>query len=494
MISYWIEGLKIALTPSNLLLMLIGTVGGIIVGALPGVTSSMGIILLLPFTFYLDPKSALLMLAGMYSGSMFGGSISAILLGVPGTPSAAATLLDGYPLGKQGKAGKAILTALIASTSGGILSGIVLVILAPELAKFALKFSPADYFSLSLFGLTIIASVSGRNVLKGLVSGLFGLFLATVGIENIRGSERFTLGIPALTAGFELLPVLIGVFAISEILGGLEEGKREEVQHGISSILLSKEELKSIVIPILVGALIGIVIGVIPGTGGTIATFLAYNQLKNWSRKRDKFGTGIVEGVAVVECANNAVTGGALVPTLALGVPGDVVTAVMLGAMVLIGVKPGPLLFQSSPDLVYAFFGGWFIIQFMMLFTGLLATFTAPYILRVPKRVLLPIILVFAIVGSFAIRNSLYDVNIAILFGLIGYLMRKHGFPETPLIIGIILGPMAEQNLNRALTISKNDWSVLVRSPISLTLLILAVLSITFSMISTRKSLKGKEG
>lgn len=491
MISYWLEGIKIALEPYNLLLMLIGTVGGIIVGALPGITSSMGIILLLPFTFYLDPKSALLMLAGMYSGSMFGGSISAILLGVPGTPSAAATLLDGHPLGKQGKAGKAILTALIASTSGGILSGITLALLAPELASFALKFSPADYFSLSIFGLTIIASVSGKNILKGLVSGLFGLFLATVGIENIRGSERFTFGISALTAGFELLPVLIGVFAVSEILFGLEKRNMEErIQHQVSAILLSKEELKSIIIPILVGAIIGIIIGVIPGTGGTIATFLAYNQLKNWSKKKEKFGTGIVEGVAVVECANNAVTGGALVPTLALGVPGDVVTAVMLGAMILIGVKPGPLLFQTSPNLVYSFFAGWFIIQFLMLVTGFIFTFSAPYILKVPKKVLMPIVLVFAIIGSFAIRNSLYDVGVTMVFGLIGYFMKKQGFPETPLIIGIILGPMAEQNLNRALIISQNDWSIFIRSPISLTLLILSVLSILLSLLSIKKESK----
>lgn len=488
MIEYWLEGIKIAIDPQNLLLMLIGTVGGIIVGGLPGITSSMGVILLLPFTFYLDPKSALLMLAGMYSGSMFGGSISAILLGVPGTPSAAVTLLDGYPLAQKGKAGKAILTALIASTTGGILSGITLALLAPQLAAFALKFSPADYFSLSIFGLTIIASVSGRNILKGLVSGLFGLFLATVGIENIRGSERFTLGIPALTAGFELLPVLIGIFAMSEILLNLEErGKEEKVQHKISEVFLSREELRAIIIPILVGAVIGILIGVIPGTGGTIATFLAYNQLRSWSKNKEKFGTGILEGVAVVECTNNAVTGGALVPALALGIPGDVVTAVMLGAMVLIGIKPGPLLFQTSPELVYSFFAGWFVIQFIMLLTGFVSTFLASFILRVPKNILMPIILVFAIIGSFAIRNSLYDVGVAVTFGLIGYFMTKQGFPKTPLIIGLILGPMAEQNLNRALILSRNDWSIFIKSPISLTLLISSCLSILFAVISLRR-------
>ncbi len=488
MLDYWLEGLKIAIQPINLILMLIGTIGGIIVGALPGVTSSMGIILLLPFTYYLDPKSALLMLAGMYAGSMFGGSISAILLGVPGTPSAAATLIDGYPLGRQGKGGKAIQTALYASTVGGILSGIVLVFLAPELARFALKFSPADYFSLSIFGLTIIASVSGRYLVKGIIAGILGLFISTVGVENIRGSTRFTFGIPALTAGFELLPVLIGIFAVAEILLELEQRGREyKIQHTLTSSFLSREEFKSILIPILVGAVIGIFIGVIPGTGGTIATFLAYNEFRRWSKNKEKFGEGALEGVAVVECANNAVTGGALVPTLALGVPGDVVTAVMLGAMILIGVRPGPLLFQARPDLIYSFFAGWFIIQFMMLGTGFISSMTAPYILKIPKKILMPIILVFAIIGSFAIRNSLYDVSVAIILGLIGYFMRKHNFPQAPLVLGVILGPMAETNLNRALILSGNDWSILVRSPISLTLLILSVLSIIFAIISFRR-------
>ncbi|MCS7202587.1 MAG: tripartite tricarboxylate transporter permease [Dictyoglomus sp.] len=491
MVNYWLEGLKIAIQPNNLILMLIGTIGGIIVGALPGVTSSMGIILLLPFTYYLDPKSAMLMLAGMYSGSMFGGSISAILLGVPGTPSASATLLDGYPLGKQGKGGKAILTALYASTAGGILSGIVLVFLAPELAKFALRFSPVDYFALSIFGLTIIASVSGRYLVKGLIAGILGLFISTVGVENIRGSTRFTFGIPALTAGFELLPVLIGVFAIAEILLELEQREKEyKIQHTLTSSFLSWEEIKSLLIPILVGAVIGITIGIIPGTGGTIATYLAYNELRRWSKNKQKFGKGAIEGVAVVECANNAVTGGALVPTLALGVPGDVVTAVMLGAMILIGVRPGPLLFQARPDLIYSFFAGWFIIQFMMLGTGFISSLTAPYILKIPKNILMPIVLVFAIIGSFAIRNSLYDVAVAIIFGLIGYFMRKHNFPQAPLVLGVILGPMAETNLNRALILSRNDWSILVRSPISLTLLILSVLSIVFAVISFRKESK----
>lgn len=492
MLHFFIDGLKIALQMQNLLYMMIGTLGGIIIGALPGATSSMGIILLLPFTYYMDPKSALMMLAGMYSGSMFGGSISAILVGVPGTPSASATLLDGYPLAKQGKAGKAISAALIASVAGGLLSGIALVFLSVPLANFALKFAPVDYFSLAIFGLTIIASVSGKYMIKGLIAGLAGLFISTVGIENIQGSERFTFGIPALTSGFDLIPVLIGVFAIAEILSEIENKSSPVIQHSLSANFLSGIELKSILIPILVGSIIGILIGVIPGTGGTIATFLAYNELRRWSKKRENFGKGALEGVAVCESSNNAVTGGALVPTLALGVPGDVVTAVMLGAMVLIGVKPGPLLFQSNPDIVYSFFAGWFIIQLMMLVLGFFSIISAPYILKIPKNILMPAVLVFAIIGSFAIRNSLYDVTVAITFGIVGYFMKKHSFPQAPLVLGVILGPMAEVNLNRALILSGNNWSILVKSPMSLLFLIFSALSIILAIVSYQQEKKVK--
>jgi len=490
--NYWIEGFRFAFQPTNLLIILIGTLGGIIVGALPGITSSMGIILLIPFIYYLKPETALLMLAGMYAGSMFGGSISAIILGIPGTPSAAATVIDGYPLGQQGKAGKAINTAVIASFAGGILSGFCLIFLSPLLANVALKFSPIDYFSLAIFGLTIIASVSGRNLVKGLIAGLFGILVSLVGIENIRGTERFTFGIPNLSSGFELLSILIGVFAITEILIELERKERKmQFIKPISENFLTLDELKSILIPILVGTIIGVFIGIIPGTGGTIATFLAYNELKRWSKNKEKFGKGALEGVAVCESANNAVTGGALIPMLALGIPGDVVTAVILGALILIGVRPGPLLFSGRPDLVYTFFVGWFVIQFFMLGLGFLSGAIAPYILKVSRKILMPIVFILCIIGAFTIRNNLYDIGVALVFGLIGYFMRKHDFPLSPLILGVILGPIAEVNLNRALILSKNDWSIIVKSPISLMFVILSIFSIVFSIISTRR--EGRE-
>lgn len=491
MINYWVEGLKIAVQPSNLLIMLIGVASGIVVGALPGVTSSMGIILLLPFTYYMKPETALLLLTGMYCASMFGGSISAILLKTPGTPSAAATAIDGYPLARQGKAGKAISAALIGSVVGGLASGICMVLLAPLLAKFALRFGPPEYFSLAVFGLTIIASVSGKDLVKGLIAGLIGLLLSLIGIDNITGSQRLTLGIDLLANGFDFLPVMIGVFAVSEVLDRLEKKSEQiPITTSLGNLFLTLDELKSLIVPMIVGIIIGTLIGVLPGTGGTIATFLAYNELRRWSKNKEKFGQGALEGVAVCETANNAVTGGAMVPTLSLGVPGDAVTAVMLGAFVLIGVRPGPLMFTQQPKVVYSFFAGWFIIQFMMLLVGFISILLAPNILKIKDEILMPIVLVLCIIGSFSLRNSIYDVGVALCFGVLGYLMRKAGFPMPPLVLGLILGPMAEQNLNRTLLIAKNDWTILLRRPISLALLLAAIASVAFSLIGIYRTSK----
>lgn len=472
--------------------MVAGVIGGVIVGALPGMTSSMGIILLLPLTYRLPPEVALVMLAGMYSGSMYGGSISAILLRTPGTPSASATLLDGYPLTEQGQAGKAIAIATIASFAGGLFSAICLILIAPQLAKVALKFSPADYFSLSLFGLTIMASSSGKNLLKGLIAGWMGLLISTVGIDSVVGVDRFTFGIPNLMSGFSLLPVLIGVFAISQVLTEVEKKERgKQVLQQLDSTLPSLDELKLVLMPILIGSVIGTMIGVIPGTGGAIACFLAYDVARRWSKRGDMFGKGAIEGVAAPEAANNAVTGGALVPMLTLGIPGDVVTAVMLGALMLIGVRPGPLLFVESASVVYTLLAGFVVIQFVMLIVGFFSTKITPRILQVPYTILMPMVLVFCVVGAFTLQNSLYDVMVALAFGVIGYFMKKHNYPAAPLVLGIILGPMAEDHLNRALLLSRNDWSILIRSPISLFFLVLSVLSILTALFAMGKP--GKE-
>lgn len=472
--------------------MVFGVVVGIIIGALPGLTASMGIILLLPLVYRLPASTALVMLCGLFCGGMYGGSISAILLKTPGTPSASATVLDGYPLCQQGKAGKALGVSIISSFIGGIISTICLILIAPQLAKIAMKFQAADYFSLSIFGLTIMASASGKNILKGLVAGCIGLLVSCVGIDTIVGVNRLTFNNINLAGGFSLLPVLIGVFAISEVFTQVQnpsERGKLMVQE-VKNILPSWLEIKGFLPSAIVGSILGVFIGIIPGTGGAIACFLAYNICKKFAKDKDKFGEGALSGVAAPESSNNATTGGALIPMMCLGVPGDVVTSVMLGALILIGVRPGPLLFTESADIVYSIFSGMIVIQFLMLGFGILCAKYSPHVLKVPYTLMMPIIIVLCVVGAFSLNNSTYDVLVTLGFGVLGYFMKKFGYPGAPLVLGVILGPMAEQNLNRALLKSGNDWSILIKQPISLAFLILSIISIAVPSFSAARRRK----
>ena len=482
-------GFSLVFQPFTFALMVFGTAMGVVIGALPGLTASMGIILLLPLVYRLPASVSLVMLCGLFCGGMFGGSISAILLKTPGSPSASATLLDGYPLCEQGKAGKALGIATISSFIGGLISTICLILIAPELAKVALKFQAADYFSLAIFGLSIMASSSGKNVVKGLIAGSVGLLASCVGIDTIVGVNRLTFNNMYLAGGFSLLPVLIGIFAISEVLTQVQdqEGGSKIMAQTVTNILPSWLDIKLILPTAIVGSVLGVFIGIVPGTGGAIACFLAYNLAQKYAKDRNLFGKGALSGVAAPESANNATTGGALIPMLCLGVPGDVVTSVMLGALILIGVRPGPLLFVENVDIVYSIFAGMVVIQFLMLAFGLLSSRFAPAILKVPNTLLMPIILVLCVVGSFSLNNALYDVTVALAFGVIGFFMKRWGYPGAPLVLGIILGPLAEENLNRALLVSNNSPMVLIQRPISLTFLILSVASIALALYSARK-------
>jgi putative tricarboxylic transport membrane protein len=478
-----LQGFFHVLHPLHLPFLLLGVIGGIIVGALPGLTGSVGIILLLPFVYHLDVSTAMVMLCGMFCGSMYGGSISAVLIAIPGTPSAAATVLDGYPLAQKGEAGKALGVATIASTSGGIISTFCLMFIAPQLARFGLKFGPEEYFALMVFGLTIIASVS-ESLVKGLIAGFFGLLIATVGLDPITGYARFSFNIPNLMTGFPLLPVLIGLFAVSEILMQLKNigQKIAEYDQHITQVLPSLTELKRLSGIIISSSFLGTLIGVIPGTGGAIASFLAYNEAKRWSKDPDSFGKGNLAGIAAPEAANNGTTGGALVPMLTLGIPGDVITAVILGALMLIGVRPGPLLFKEHPEIVNAIFAGMLLANVLILILGILGIKLFPKVLHVPKPILFPIIFTLCFIGAYALNNSVYDMLIALIFGMIGYFMRKNGFPAAPIVLGIILGPMAEDELGRALLISHGDWTVLFKSPIAIFFYIIAMLSLIYSL------------
>jgi putative tricarboxylic transport membrane protein len=479
-----VDGFLFVLHPLHFPFLVLGVALGIIVGALPGLTASVGIILLLPFLFYLDPSTGMVMLCGAFCGGIYGGSISAILISTPGTPSAAATVLDGYPMTKKGEAGKALGMATLASTMGGIISTFCLMFFAPILAQFALEFGPAEYFALTIFGLTIIASVAGKSLTKGIVSGFFGLLIATVGIDPVEGYERFSFGIPNLMTGFSLLPVLIGLFAISQVFIQLEDIGKEikKFDQKIGKVLPSWKELKGLLVLIVLCSLLGTLIGIIPGTGGTIAAFLAYNEAKRWSKDPDSFGKGNIAGVAAPESANNGTTGGALVPMMTLGIPGDVVTAVMLGCLILVGLKPGPLLFKENPDLVQAVFAGMLLANVLILVLGVVSVKVFPKVLRVPIPVLFPIVFTLCFLGAFSLKNATWDMFIALIFGIIGYIMEKKGFSSVPMVLGVILGPIAEESLGQAMIISHGDLTTLFRSPISIFFWVISALSIAFSL------------
>lgn len=493
MFNFLCEGLLAVFQPLSFALMCFGVMMGTIIGAIPGLSGSMGIILLLPLVYQLPSDVALVMLCGLYCGSMYGGSVSAILLKAPGTPSAAATVLDGNPLANKGLAGKAIGVSAFSSFIGGLISTICLIFISPQLAKIALSFNAADFFSLSIFGLSIMASSSSKKVMKGVLSGCVGLLISTVGIDPIVGNERFTFGNYRLMNGFPILPVLIGIFAISEIFINLRDrdNPRKNIEdQKIAHVFPSLKDIRFFLKASIVGGVLGVLIGIIPGTGGAIACFLAYNVAQKISKKPEDFGNGSLEGIAAPEAANNGTTGGALIPMLSLGIPGDVVTSVMLGALVLIGVRPGPMLFVDNPKIVYTLFAGMFIVQFLMLFFGMGFAKFAPKVLKIPAKVLMPMILMLCVVGSFSLANQLYHVAIAVAFGVIGYFMKSFGLPGAPLVLGVIFGPIAEENLNRALIVSNNNYATFFTRPISLFFLIMAAISIGYAVYANRRDAK----
>ncbi|MDH4574464.1 tripartite tricarboxylate transporter permease [Salinicola acroporae] len=456
----------------------LGTLGGMIIGALPGLTATMGVALLIPLTFGMAPVMGLNMLIGIYIGGIYGGCVSAILLRTPGTPSSAATVLDGYPLAQKGEAGKALGMATIASFVGGIIAAVVLAALAPQLASLALKFGPAEYFALAVFGLTIIASLSG-DILKGALAGLMGVLIGCVGADPISGISRYTFGVTGFASGFSFTPALIGLFALSEVFVQIEKILGDRIERmKVSGIWPSREELKTTGMPMLRGSLIGTFIGIVPGTGSGTAAWISYNEARRTSKTPEKFGTGHLPGVAATESANNAVCAAALIPLLALGIPGDVVTAVLMGGLMIQGLAPGPMLFQQHPDVVVGIFTGVFVATVFMLIFGLLGIRFFTQILRVPRRLLTLAIVVFCFVGSWAINLNVVDLYTMVGFGVLGFFMHKYGFSQAALCIALILGPMAESNLRLGLMSARDDLGVFLSGPLTLFFLGLAALSL----------------
>jgi len=483
------QGFATVMQPSMLGIIALGVLAGITIGALPGLTATMGVALLTPLTFGMNPVAGLSMLLGIYCGAMYGGSISAILLNTPGTPAAAATVLDGNMLARKGNAGKALWMATFASFCGGIFSALCLSFIAPELAKLALQFSSTEYFALAIFGLSIIASISGNQVVKGLIAGVFGLALSTIGLDPMSGYPRFTFGQAGLLSGISFIPALIGLFAVSEAFAAAEDMlERAGINFKIAREWPSWTEIKGCLITILKGSAIGTFIGCIPAAGGDIAAFVSYGEAKRSSKQGEKFGTGVLEGVAAPESANNGCTGGAMVPLLTLGIPGDAVTAVLLGALMLQGLRPGPMLFKDHGDVVFAMFAAMFIANVFMLIFGLSGLRYFAKVVMVPKSILVPIIFILCVVGSYALDNSMSDVGIMLAFGVLGYLMKKLEFPVSPIVLALILGPMAEGEFRRSLVMSQGSYAIFFTRPITLLFFALTLISIVGAFISQRKN------
>lgn len=469
-------GLGNLLSIQSIFFINVGLAVGIIFGALPGLTATMGVALFLPVTFGMEPLFGLLLLLGVYCGGIYGGSITAILIKTPGTPASAATVLDGYTMAQNGRAGKALDIALVASTIGGIFSGIILLFLAPQVAKAAMRFGSPERFMLAMFGLSIIATISGKQLYKGLISAAIGLFFATIGMDPIEGLPRFTFGIIDFVAGIDIIPALIGLFAISEILNKVYAGDvKIDYSLKITKEHMTWSDLKSCFWDIMKSSVIGVIIGAIPGTGATTASFLSYMEARRVSKTPELFGTGHVNGVAAPEAGNNAVTGATLIPLLTLGIPGDSVTAVMLGALMMQGLTPGPRLFETQGLLMYTIMVGMIVINIFMLIQGKLFLKAFANVVKIPTNLLSPILIILCVVGGFSVKNSLFDVFLMLGFALLGYIVFKFEFPVVPMLLAIILGPMAEENLRKSLILSGGSWSIFVTKPVSAFFLVITL-------------------
>jgi putative tricarboxylic transport membrane protein len=451
----------------------------------------MALALLLPFTFSMEATTSLITLGGLYIGGIYGGSISAILINTPGTPSAIATTFDGYPLTKKGKAEHALVAAAFSSGIGGLIGGFALLFLTPLLAQLALKFGPPEYFWIAMLGLTMIATLSTGSMLKGLISGAFGLMISTIGIAPIGGESRYTFGFPALQAGLELIVLLIAFFCIPEVIGMIENKVKSQDKVSYQPKKGVVTEVINLIIrkPILLirSSVIGIVTGIIPGAGGNVAALLSYDSAVRFSKDKSSFGKGNINGVAAAETSNNAEVGGSLVPLLSLGIPGAPPAAIILGALMMQGVRPGPNLFADHAGLVYTFICAFIIANIVMLIMGIYGSRYVGQLINIPTYYLAPLITFLTVIGAYALRNNFLDVAMMVGFGILAYVTKKLGFNPAPLVLGLILGPIAEQGLTQSMLIGKAHGSILeffFTRPITIVLILLCVLSICGPLLS----------
>lgn len=474
-----------------ILTILIGTFLGLFIGAMPGLGPLMGIILMLPVAFYMDPVSGMGLLIAIYVAGSCGGAISAILLRVPGTPLAAVTLLDGYPMAQKGQAGEAVGLAITASAIGGLLSGVVLVFGAPRLAAFAVNFSAPEFFALAITGILAVVVVAGDSFAKGIIAGLLGILIATVGTDPMSSVTRFTYGNNDLLGGIGIVPAVVGLFALPElanqILGGRSEGRKD-----IGKFRVSFRSIGTVFndkINLLRSSVIGTFLGALPGAGGVMASFTAYAVAKSSARDSSEYGHGAKGGVIASEAANNACCGGALIPTLALAIPGDAAAAVLMGALLLLGLQPGPQLFTLSGDLVEGVFAVYLLANVFLLILGFALAPLFASVLKIQNRFLIPLILVLSIVGTFAVQSSQFDLWIMLAFGALGFGMHRFGYPAAPLVIGLVLGPLLESNMRRSLLLSGGELDIFLQRPISATILSLNLLVLLVLLI---RAIRGK--
>jgi putative tricarboxylic transport membrane protein len=496
MINMILTGFSIILAVKPLLLISGGVMLGILFGAIPGITVTMGVALFLPITFAMEPVNGLALLLGLYIGGTSGGLISAILLRIPGTPASVATCFDGYPMAARGEAGRAISLGIVVSFIGGMLSLLVLIFVAPILAKVTLQFGAFEYFSIALFSLTLISGLSGKSILQGLAAGLIGMAFALVGTAPISALSRYTFGVYSLSSGFALLPALVGLFAVSQVFGAAFDKKDaagEETVTEIKKIRFNGGDLKGQGKNILLSTGIGMGIGILPGLGAAICNILAYSAVKKISKYPEKFGTGIPDGIVASEASNNASTGGAMIPLMTLGIPGDNTTAIILAGFIIHGITPGPLLFINHGDLAYAVFAALFIANLVMLFSEFLFLRVFIKLLLVPRYILLPVVMVFCTIGAYSTNNQIFDVFTMLFFGLIGFGLNRVHFPSAPVILGFILGPTIELYLRRGLMQSRGSFLPFITEPVSGVFLLLTVIMIAGIIISRIRSVPNAE-
>ncbi|MHB0871334.1 MAG: tripartite tricarboxylate transporter permease [Chloroflexota bacterium] len=477
-ISHLALGFGVALLPENIFYCFVGALLGTVIGVMPGLGPITAIAVLLPLTYDMNPTTAIIMLCGMYYGATYGGSTTSVLINTPGEASAAVTCLDGYQMAKQGRAKSALATAAIGSFFGGSVATVALMLISPAVAAFAIRFAPPEYFALMLLALSMVSGLATGSALKGLLSTLFGLLLSMVGLDVQAGAQRFVFGMPELLEGINFIVVAIGLFAISEVMiaaGTFKQVKQERLQVK-GQYWISWQEFKDSLMPYVRGTLLGFAIGALPGAGGTTSSFMSYAIEKKLSKHPERFGKGAIEGVAAPETANNAAHQAALVPLMTLGIPTSSITALLLGAFMVYGLQPGPLLFEKNPEFVWGLFASMYVGNVILLILNLPLVNIFAKLLDLPGAVLYSMVIAFCVLGVYGLRLSVFDVGLMLGFGIIGYYMRMHGYPLAPCLLALVLGDMMEQNFRRALTLSAGNPSIFFTRPITIVLLIAALL------------------